>query len=125
MKQTIRTVDRGGGPDKRSGKTNIPPCSCTSDRRTLRSRSVLSGRRSSCTDCSLTDNAFQQQATGVVLPEELRVLAPGGRIGIFDVVADDHLTAVGFTGIEITPTHPVADGMHSAVVRAGKPSAVP
>jgi SAM-dependent methyltransferase len=32
------------------------------------------------------------------------------------------LEAAGFTNIELSPTHAVADGMHSAIVRATKPT---
>jgi SAM-dependent methyltransferase len=86
---------------------------------------------------------------GAVFAEIARVLKPGGRIGISDVVADDsltpeerstrgswvgciagalsygeyraHLEEAELTDITLDATHSAADGMDSVIVRATKP----
>ena len=56
-----------------------------------------------------------------VLAETARVLKPGGRLGITDIVAEDRLDAAGFEQVSVLFTHEVADGMHGAIVKAVRP----
>jgi SAM-dependent methyltransferase len=83
-----------------------------------------------------------------VLTEIARVLKPGGRVGVSDIVAEDRLSpeeraargsyvgciagalsqgeyvagleAAGFEDVSVEFTHEVADGMHGAIVNAVK-----
>jgi arsenite methyltransferase len=86
-----------------------------------------------------------------VFAETFRVLKPGGRLGVSDIVAEDRLTpaeraergsyvgciagalsrteyqqglaAAGFTEVVVAFTHQVGDGLHGAIIKATRPGA--
>jgi arsenite methyltransferase len=98
-------------------------------------------------DLQLCDQPVRGQAGGA--GTDVPGADPGGRIGISDVVAEDHLSATdraargsyvgciagalsrteyldglaaaGFVDADVTFTHEAAPGMHAAIIRATKP----
>ena len=169
--QTVLDLGSGGGLDVLLSARRVPPAApptawtpartCSPSRRQRRQEGVTNATflRGHIEDIPLPDRHVDVVISNCVinlstdkprvLAEAFRVLRPGGRLGVSDVIADEHadpaqladaeqrvgclngaltqaqyrdlLLAAGFTRITITPTHQAEPGLHSAIVQAAKP----